>query len=242
MPMQQTEKKLKNRIALITGAGRGIGRATAVLFTKHGADLILVSRTFSELEQTAGQCSVYGVRVLQKVLDVTDQIETDSLFEKIMAKFGRLDILINNAARFDSGMMKDYHPGDFRMMLETNVIAPFYLSQKMASIADRNKGGTIVNISSFSGCFGVEKFSGFGAYNISKYALWGLTEILSLEFKELNIRVNQLSPSGVETKMFHEAVPPGVKADLSPEQVADKILYLASDDSAPLTGANIMIQ
>lgn len=240
--MPPIEKKLKDRIALITGAGRGIGRAASILFAEHGADLIMVSRTVSELEQTAAQCRESGVRVLHKALDVTDQDAIDNLFKDIKGQFGRLDILINNAARFSSGLMKDYNPEQFRLMMETNVVAPFYLSQKMAAISDKDRGGTIVNISSFSGCFGVEKFPGFGAYNISKYGLWGLTEILALEFKELNIRVNQVSPSGVETKMFHEAVPPGVTADLSPEQAAEKILYLASDDSAPLTGANVMIQ
>lgn len=240
--MPPTEKKLDGKIVLITGAGRGIGRATAVLFAQHGADLIMVSRTELELIETAERCREYDIRLFPKAVDVSDQGRVDILFNDIKKKFGRLDILINNAARFSSGSMQESSINEFRKMLETNVTAPFYLSQKMASMTNKKRGGIIVNISSFSGCFGVEKFPGFGAYNISKYGLWGLTEILALEFKELNIRVNQISPSGVETKMFHDAVPPGLTADLSPEQVAEKILYLASNDSAPLTGANIMLQ
>ena len=101
--------------------------------------------------------------------------------------------------------------------------------------------GTIVNISSYSGCFNVSKFPKFGAYNISKYALWGLTEILALENKENNIRVNQISPSGVATKMLQQAMGSKVGAEFKPEDVARKILYLASDDSAPITGQNIMM-
>jgi len=240
--MSSAEKRLSGRTALITGAGRGIGRATARLFAEHGADLIIVSRTGTELEKTADECRAMGAAVLAETIDLAEQDQIVRLFKKIQKQCKTLDILVNNAARFSSGLMKDYPPDEFRLMMETNVTAPFYLARKTAALMDRSKGGAIVNVSSFSGCFGVEKFPGFGAYNIGKYGLWGLTEILALEFKELNIRVNQISPSGVDTAMFRKAVPPGVEADLTPEQVADKILYLVSEESAPLTGANIMLQ
>jgi NAD(P)-dependent dehydrogenase (short-subunit alcohol dehydrogenase family) len=88
---------------------------------------------------------------------------------------------------------------------------------------------------------GVEKFPTFGSYNISKYGLWGLTEILALELKQKNIRVNQVSPSGVDTELFYRAVPPGVQPSLSPEDVANIILYLASERSAPLSGENLRL-
>jgi len=241
MPIKNNNK-LAGHTALVTGAGRGIGRATALLMAEHAADLILVSRTNSELEKTADECREKNVTVMTETIDLGRQDEIDRLFDRIKRHFKTVDILINNAARFSSGMMKDYDADEFRLILETNVTAPFYLAQKMAAMTDRDKGGAIVNVSSFSGCFGVEKFPGFGAYNIGKYGLWGLTEILALEFGELNIRVNQVSPSGVDTKMFREAVPPGVEPDLTPGQVAAQILYLVSDDSAPLTGANIMIK
>ena len=240
--MPPTKPKLTGKTALITGAGRGIGRATALLFADHGADLVLVSRSETELNKTAEECRVKGATVLYDTIDIAEQGQIDILFEKISKQFKHVDILINNAARFRAGLMKEYDPDEFRLMLETNVTAPFYLARKTVPMMNNTNGGAIVNVSSFSGCFGVEKFPGFGAYNISKYGLWGLTEILALEFSELNIRVNQVSPSGVDTAMFRKAVPPGVKPDLSPEQVAEKILYLASDDSSPQTGANIMIQ
>jgi 3-oxoacyl-[acyl-carrier protein] reductase len=144
-----------------------------------------------------------------------------------------VDILINNAAVFASGRSSEFPIERFQHLLDINLLAPYYLCQKVVPMMDSERWGTIVNVSSFSGCFGVTKFPGFGAYNISKYGLWGLTEILALENKERNIRVNQISLSGVDTEMFKQAAPPGIKANLTPEQVAGEILYLASDESAP---------
>lgn len=239
--MHTTEGKLRGKTALVTGAGRGIGRATAILFAEHDANLAIVSRTQSELEKTAGLCAENGTSVLAMPLDISKTSNIDLLFESIAEQFSSVDILINCAAIFDSGLMESYPIQDFRKMMDTNFYAPFYLSQKMLAMVDRKIGGAIVNVSSYSGCFGVEKFPGFGAYNISKYALWGLTEILAIENKRSNVRVNQVSPSGVDTQMFKQAVPPGVRAEFTPEDVAEKILYLASDDSAPMTGMNIMM-
>jgi 3-oxoacyl-[acyl-carrier protein] reductase len=234
-------KKLSGKTALITGAGRGIGRATAILFAQNGASLILVARTSEELKQTAARCEKENMRVHRQSIDLSDLTQIDTLFNGLPQGFKKIDILINNASHFDAGLIKDYSIADFRLMLDTNLLAPLYLSQKVIAMMDEKSGGTIVNISSFSGCFGVEKFPGFGAYNISKYALWGLTEILALENRNRDIRVNQISPSGVDTEMFRKAVPPGVTPDLSPEDVARHILFLASDESAPLTGENIML-
>ncbi|MFH1891795.1 MAG: SDR family oxidoreductase [Candidatus Zixiibacteriota bacterium] len=233
--------KLAGKTALITGAGRGIGRATAVLFADQGASVVIISRTQSELEATAVLCAERGNNELAMMVDVSKVSEVDLLFENIAEQFPRVDILINNAALFDSGLMAEYPIDRLETMLRTNLLAPCYLAQKMIASVDPAIGGTIVNVSSYSGCVGVEKFPGFGAYNITKYALWGLTEILALENKHNNIRVNQVSLSGVDTKMFREAVPPGTEAELSADEVAEKILYLASEDSAPLTGQNIML-
>ncbi|MBN2226684.1 MAG: SDR family oxidoreductase [candidate division Zixibacteria bacterium] len=234
-------KILQDKIALITGAGRGIGKATALLFAQNGANLILVSRTESELDETAEFCRAEGSTVLALPVDISQQAEIDRLFDEIRRAFSGIDTLINNAARFDSGLMREYDIARFRSMVDTNVLAPFYIAQKFVAMVDSATGGTIVNVSSFSGCFSVEKFPGFGAYNITKYGLWGLTEILALENKDNNIRVNQISPSGVDTAMFKAAVPPGVQADLSPADVAERILYLAGPDSGDLTGYNLMI-
>ena len=234
-------KKLSGKTALVTGAGRGIGRATAIQFARNGADLIIIARTDSELQETKRLCGSEGASVVHKTVDLAVREQIDSLFEDIRRTHSKIDILINNAARFSAGLMHEYPIDDFRVMLETNLIAPFYLAQKVIPMMRKARGGVIVNVSSYSGCFGVEKFPGFGAYNISKYGLWGLTEILALENRRNSIRVNQISVSGADTEMFRRAVPPGVEPILTPEEVARQILYLASDDSAPLTGENIML-
>ena len=234
-------KKLSGKAALITGAGRGIGRATAILFAEHGANLILVSRTAEELRGASQLCADRGVKAVWRTLDLSEGAQIDSFLDDVLRIHPRIDILVNNAARFDRGLMRQYPIERFEVMLRTNLLAPFYLAQKCLATMGPATGGAIVNISSYSGCFGVEKYPGFGAYNISKYGLWGLTEILALENQDRGIRVNQISLSGVDTKMFREAFPQGGRPDLTPEEVAEKILFLASDDSAPMTGMNIMM-
>lgn len=234
--------KLSNKTALITGAGRGIGLATAVLFAKEGADLILISRTADELSETANLALAHKVNVFSATVDISDKDAVDHLFENLPDDFSKIDILINNAARFIGGRIDEYYFSDFETMLRTNITAPYYLSQLAIRNMKEHGGGAIVNVSSFSGCHGVQKFPGFGVYGITKYGLWGLTEILAVENREFNIRVNQVSPSAVDTRMFQEASPPGLKPDLTPTEVAQQILYLASEDSSPLSGANIMIE
>jgi len=234
-------RKLNNKIALITGAGRGIGRATSVLFARHGADLALVSRTESELEETARMCAEFDVEIMIRPTDLLSFEDMDSLFFDLPGQFPCVDILVNNAGAFHREYMEDIDIENFCEVMRVNVEAPLYLSQKMLKTIDPRRGGCIVNVSSYSGCFGVEKFPGFGAYNISKYALWGLTEILALECKSKNVLVNQVSPAGVDTDMFRKAVGPDAVAPLKTEDVAEKILYYASDDSAPATGENMMI-
>jgi 3-oxoacyl-[acyl-carrier protein] reductase len=234
-------KKLSHKTALITGAGRGIGRATALTFADEGADLILIARTQSQLNETASLCKKAGAKVITKTVDLADLSQIDGFFESIKDDVNKIDILVNNAGMFDGGPINKYPPKNLRKMLEVNLISVMYLSQKVIGLMDSRKGGTIVNVSSLSGCFGMEKFPGFGAYNISKYALWGLTEIMALENKDRIIRVNQVSPGGVDTAMFRQAVPPGVEPGLKPDEVAAKILYLASDDSAPKTGENLIM-
>ncbi len=237
----ESTKKLAGRTALITGAGRGVGRGIALQFAEAGANLVLVARTEAELTQTANDCRKLDASVHAEVLDLAQADQIDGLFQHLESAGITIDILVSNAAIMIKSLMQDYRRSDFELSLAVNVLAPMNLAQKAIAMMRRRRQGAIVNISSLSGCFGAEKFPGFGAYNISKYALWGLTEILAVENREHGIRVNQVSLSAVDTKMFREAAPPGLKPDLTIEQVARQVLYLASDDSYPLTGENIIL-
>ncbi len=232
--------ELNGKTALISGAGRGIGRATAQLFAAKGARLILISRTRGELEETAALCTDRGAEVLHRAVDLAEPDQCYNLLRELPPNFGVIDILVNNAARFDKGVLAEFPLERFAAMMQTNLTGTFYLTQRV--LGRMPAGGTIVNVSSLSGCVGTEKFPGFGAYNICKYGLWGLTEILAIELEERGIRVNQLSPGGVDTAMFKAAVPPGVQASLTPEDVARKILWLASSESGDLTGENVLLR
>jgi len=232
---------LKKKTAIITGAGRGIGRATAKLFADEDANLILVSRTLSELEETKAQIENDSPKIVIYPTDISKYAQVDDLFSMIDEEFGTVDILVNCAAKFEASPINDYDIGQFEDLMRVNLYGTLYMSQMAIKRMDKEKGGTIVNISSLSGCFDAEKFPGFGGYNISKYALWGLTEIMALENRVNKIRVNQISPSGVDTAMFRKAVPPGLKADLAPEDVAIKILYFASNESEPKSGENLIM-
>ncbi|MFH2056517.1 MAG: SDR family oxidoreductase [bacterium] len=228
--------KLTGKTALITGAGRGIGRATAELFAAEGADLAILARTESELTETADLCRSEGAEVFSRVCDLGKPAQIDAFMLEMPERFARIDILINNAARFDKGMFAEFPRERFELMIQANIVGTFYLTQQV--LGRMPQGGSIINISSLSGIVGFEKFPGFGAYNVSKYALWGLTEILAVELAERGIRVNQIAPSGVETKMFREAVPPGVSAEMEPEHVAAEILRVITETK--FTGENIL--
>jgi NAD(P)-dependent dehydrogenase (short-subunit alcohol dehydrogenase family) len=236
-------KRLLGKTSLITGAGRGIGRATAVLFAREGSDLILAARSAEQLAETAALCheADENCAVLTVPTDLSDLSQLNRLSVSVAGFTDGVDVLVNNAAVFEAGLVQEFSIDKFRELLEVNLLAPFRLSQMVMSLMDKKESGTIVNISSLSGCFGTTKFAGFGPYNISKYGLWGLTEILALENWRRGIRVNQLSLSGVDTQMFTKAAPPGLKPELAPEQVAQEILYLASEESAPITGKNLIL-
>lgn len=234
-------KSLIGKTALITGAGRGVGRAIASKFAEAGADLVLIARSQDELSSTAIECAATGVKVIAETVDLSETSQIDSLFSVLDTRGVALDLLVNNAAILIKGRLEEYSLTDFNRMLAVNVIAPLALSQKAIPMMKARGGGAIVNISSLSGCFGVQKFSGMGAYDTTKYALWGITEMLAIENMQHNIRVNQISLSAVDTAMFRAAAPPGIKAALLAEDVGKHVLYLASADSAPLTGENIIL-
>lgn len=234
-------KKLAGKTALITGASRGIGRAIAEGFSAAGADLVIVARNDKALTELAKKLHERGTKVLAQVADIGQQSEIDAVFARVEKDRIGLDILVNNAAIMIKRRLEEYQREDFNQMIAVNVAAPLYFSQKAIPLMKARGCGVIVNMSSLSGCFGVQKFPGFGVYDMSKYALWGLTEMLAIENMENNIRVNQLSLSAVDTEMFRSVAPPHLKANLSLEEVAKHVVHLASPDSAPLTGENIIL-
>jgi NAD(P)-dependent dehydrogenase (short-subunit alcohol dehydrogenase family) len=231
---------LKNQVALITGGGRGIGAATAEALARKGARVIVASRTESELAATVAQLRGAGLSASALALDVADATAVDIAFAGIAAEFGRLDILINNAAILFGGPFADMAMGDWDRLMAVNLRGAV-LCARQAFRLMRERGGGIVNVSSLGGLPGTEKFPGYAAYTVSKFALTGLTEALAAEGKDCNIRVNGVAPGAVDTAMLRQAAP-HLRTRTTPADVAKIIAFLCDPaESGCMTGATLAI-
>ena len=233
--------KFKNKFVLISGAGRGIGKACVKAFLQEGATVIGCSKTKANLTKLAEEVPQYRNNLRLIAIDLSKSSEIDILFRFVNERTSLLHSVINCAGMHKASLIAELNEADYDAVMNVNLKAPVMICRQAIPLLEKAEWATIVNISSLSGCVGLEKFPGFGIYDISKYGLYGLTEILALELKDTKIRVNQISPSGVNTDMFYQAVPPGVKPLLSPEQVARTVLYLAGPDSSPINGENIKL-
>jgi NAD(P)-dependent dehydrogenase (short-subunit alcohol dehydrogenase family) len=231
---------LQQQIALITGGGRGIGAATAEALARKGAHVIVASRTKSELTATVARLHAAGLSASWEVLDVADDAAVDAAFDRIATEFGRLDILVNNAAIIASGAFAEMAMADWDRLMAVNLRGAVLCARRAFRLM-RERGGSIVNISSLGGVPGTEKFPGYVAYTISKFALTGLTEALAAEGKERNIRVNGVAPGAVDTDMLRKAAP-HLRTRTTPTDVAQVIAFLCDPaESGCMTGAMLAI-
>ena len=231
---------LRDQVALITGGGRGIGAATAEALARKGARVIVASRTEAELAATVMQLRAAGLSAWSLQLDVADGAAVDAAFARIAAEQGRLDILVNNAAILLSGPFAEMAMADWDRVLAVNLRGAV-LCARQAFRLMREHGGAIVNVSSLGGVPGTEKFPGYAAYTVSKFALTGLTEALAAEGREHNIRVNAVAPGAVDTAMLRQAAP-HLRTRTGPADVAKVIAFLCdSTESGCMTGATLTI-
>lgn len=230
--------KLAGKVAIVTGGGRGIGRATAELLAEAGAAVTICARSEAELSQVAKQAP--GITALAG--SIADETFVERLVGETVAAHGRLDILINNAAMLGRAPFLDLEPSLWDDVLGVNLRGAYLCSRAAfrQMVAQQPTGGSIINIASLSGVRGPEKFPGLAAYNVSKAGVLALSDILAVEGKPYDIRVNAVSPGAVETEMLRQAGH-GLKALATPADVARTIVFLASDLSRPSTGANIEI-
>ncbi len=228
------------RISVVTGAGRGIGRATALALAGQGSQVVLAARTESEVQQTAALIVERGGIAESVVADVGREPDVEALFERCRARFGPVTLLVNNAGTLTRSLFAEITAEEFDDTLESNVRGAFLCARLAFRQMAGARGGCIVNIASLSGTPGVEKFPGLAAYVVAKFGIVGLTEALAVEGKPFNIRVVALSPGAVDTTLLARAVP-GLKARMTPDQAARLILFLASDSAAALNGLNIPI-
>lgn len=202
---------------LITGASRGIGYATALLFAQQGHRVFALARSESQLNKLAKEATAGEINPV--TIDLTSQDEINALTEKL-GEDTPIDILINNAGALINKPFTDTEIDDWMYQLQVNLLAPVRLIKGIKSLLD--KGSHIVNISSMGGFQGSAKFPGLAAYSVSKGALSILSECLSIEFSEDGIAVNCLCLGAVQTEMLNEAFP-GYVAPTQPEEMANFI-------------------
>ncbi|SHN10740.1 3-ketoacyl-ACP reductase [Flavobacterium xinjiangense] len=192
---------LKNKNALITGAGKGIGKAIALALAKEGVNIILVARTQEEIDSVAAKVRSLRVKALAITADVADINSVNSAVEKALAEFGTIDILINNAGIAAFGKFLELEPTDWERIIQVNLMGTYYMTRAVLPNMIERQTGDIINISSTAGLSGNALTS---AYSASKFAVLGLTESLMQEVRKHNIRVTALTPSTVATDMAKE--------------------------------------
>lgn len=242
------ERLLENKICVVTGASKGIGKAIATMLAKKGAVLYAVARDVDSLEDWAIELSNnYNTRVILLCLDVTDYDNVKKQIIEIKSKEGRIDVLVNNAGMVTYEMIPMIDMNRFKQMWEVNVTSVLFLTQLVSRIMSRQKKGSIINISSLVGEKGA---SGQTAYATTKGAVIALTKSAAKELAPLGIRVNAIAPGMVATDRFlnemearfknkTDAIGMGRLAE--PDEIADLSVFLASDASAYITGQIIGI-
>jgi NAD(P)-dependent dehydrogenase (short-subunit alcohol dehydrogenase family) len=239
-------KRLHNKLALITGATRGLGRQLAIRFAREGAaGFAIAARNAAALRSVGQEILEINPRahVLSVAGDLTNERDMERLAATTLSEFGgRLDVLVNNAAVLGPTplpFLLDYPLDDFRAVLETNLIAPFSLIKKVLP-AMTEQGGSIINISSDAGVVG---YPGWGAYGISKFGLEGLSRTWAAELAGSKVRLNVVDPGSMRTEMYLSAVPDANPDELAnPADVTEVFVYLASDASNGVHGCRFAAQ
>lgn len=239
--------RLKDRVAIVTGASAGIGRATAKLFAQEGAKVVVAARRKAELDEIVAG----GGEMVAHVGDVQSEDFVKSLVDVAVDRFGRLDIAFNNAGTLgERGPSTSISKEGWDTTISTNLTSAFLGAKHQIPQMLKNGGGSIIFTSTFVGySFG---FPNVAAYAASKSGLLGLTQTLAAEFGPQGIRVNSIMPGAVETAMYYAAAEtPEAQAFLTnlhalkriaqPEEIARSVLYLASDDSSFVSGTALLI-
>jgi len=219
-------KQLASKVAIVTGASRGIGRAISVALAQEAATVVLAARSIQKLQETADQVTKAGGKAEIVVTELTEEESIKNLVKVTSEKFSRLDILVNNAGVTHSAKLEETATEDWERCMQVNVRAPFILCREALGLLRKSQAGYIINIASVVGVKGYPLQS---AYTSSKHALRGMTISLAEELKGSNIRVHLLCPGGVDTELVQK-VRPDIKRDelMQPEEIAELVLYLVT--------------
>ena len=234
-------RKLENRIAIVTGASQGIGKAIALAFGQQGAKVVVTARTTDAIEAVANQLREIGTEALAITADLSVETDIRRIAEETVKRFGGTDILVNNAAIIHPRLdLVDFNANLWRQVIDVNLIAPALLTKAVLPSMINNRFGMILNISSIGGRKGSK---GRSAYRATKAGLISLTESVAAEVKPYGVDVNCICPGGVDTEGFREAFDSqGREQDpklMRPEEIAELAVFMASDASSAITGAAI---
>ncbi len=243
--------RLSGKVAIITGASAGIGRATAKLFAAEGAKLVLGARRQSELTELAAELKVAGAEAVALPGDVRSETYAQALVALAVERFGRLDIAFNNAGTLgEGGASTEVSEAGFSDAIAINLTGSFLGAKHQIKQMLRNGGGSVIFTSTFVGH--TFAFPGTASYAASKSGLIGLTQALAAEFGPAGVRVNAILPGAVDTAMYQEKNnTPEAQAYITslhalkrvarPEEIARSVLYLASDDASFVTGTASLV-
>ncbi|KLT18952.1 3-oxoacyl-ACP reductase [Neobacillus vireti] len=233
---------MKNKVVMITGASKGLGRALTLAFAKEGAKLAICARTKESLQRVKKEAEDFGAEVLAVTADIANSRDVERFIAMAEEEYDHIDVLINNASMLGPSPMPlllDYPEEDFAEVLRVNAVSPFLVTRRVIpGMLERNLG-SIINVTSEAGHTG---FAGWGAYGISKFAVEGLTQTWADELSETNVRVNMVDPGEMDTDMHQLAVPDCDYPLAKPEDVVEIFLYLASDRAAKINGQRFAAQ
>ena len=245
--------RLEGRVAIITGGNSGVGAATAMKFVKEGAKVVITARREAQLEEVAAKIREVGGEVLPICSDISKAEDAVRVVAETMAKFGKIDILINNAGVLDNGLkaIDSFTDDDMNRVIDINTKGTMCMTREVSVEMAKTGYGSIVNVASVAGVMGC----GGAAYVASKAAIIGLTRHTALRFAGTNIRCNSLCPGTIVTPMVAGMSPANMDMNIFgqmmkhndlkvqpcfPEDVANMLLFFASDESRAITGQSIV--
>jgi NAD(P)-dependent dehydrogenase (short-subunit alcohol dehydrogenase family) len=243
---------LKDKVTIMTGGARGLGKAMALSLAQAGSNIVIVDLDLETAQQTADAIASEGVRSLALKVDVTNEADVDRMVGEVVSQFGRIDVLFNNAGIAQWTNAEEMRFEDWKRIMSVNLDSVFLVSKAVGKIMIRQQGGSIVNTSSMSGVI-VNTPQCQAAYNVSKAGVIMLTKSLAFEWAKHNIRVNTIAPGYMETEMIEQfRAEHKEKIDLwtsltpmnrmgRPHELGGLAVYLASEASSYVTGAVCLI-